>query len=258
MAQDAATPRAAQVLERGDIYFVYRPKVETPTVEGFEDVQRLYLVLHPHAQPRYRLLLIGRKQLPELHRSAEKHWGLVTTVSQDATAVRAELGRATYATKTRGERVQPAARPAGEGVYALVRHDDHAHLAYVLELPEEPGPPQEALHIAEEGSYVLSVKNPEYPGLRDAQRAAEHPVAFPARLQQRFRGRRFIAADPPDFLNYEGVELLLVGAAADVAEELGVQLEPQRETIATAEVFTDLRLAKSRQAIAPLLQGAWA
>jgi hypothetical protein len=172
--------------------------------------------------------------------------------------VRDEFGRATYATKTRGERVQPAARPAGEGVYAIVRHDDHTHLAYVLELPEEPGPPQEAFNIAEEGSYILSVKNPEHPGLHDAKSAEGRPVAFPKRLQQRFRGRRFIGADPPDFLDYAGVELLLVGAASDVIEELGVQLESQRETAATAEIFNDLRLEKSRQAIEPLLQGEWA
>ena len=81
---------------------------------------------------------------------------------------------------------------------------------------------------------------------------------FPKRLQQRFRGRRFAPVDPTDFLNYTGAEVLLMGATAEVTEELDVPLEAQQETAATAEIFTDLRLEKSRQSIAPLLQGEWA
>jgi hypothetical protein len=36
-------------------------------------------------------------------------------------------------TLTRGIRVQPEARPAGEGRYAIADHAGHTHLAYVLE-----------------------------------------------------------------------------------------------------------------------------
>jgi hypothetical protein len=258
MAQDAASSDQVDVLERGDIYFVYRPKVETPSVEGFEDVQRFYIVLHPHEKRRYRLIVVGQKQLPELHGRGEKNWGFVAKVSRAAKDVKNELTREAYTTKTRGERVQPAGRPVGEGVYAIVRHDDHTHLAYALELPQEPGSPQETFNIAHEGSYILSVKNPEVPALRGMGITEERQAAFPKRLQQRFRGRRFVEADPPDLLNYEGTELLLMGAASDVSEELGVQLEPQRETAATAEIFNDLRLEKSRQTIEPLVQGEWA
>jgi hypothetical protein len=232
--------------------------VETPTVEGFEDVQRFYMILHPHKQKCYRLILIGQKQLPELSDGGEKNWGFVDKVSRAPQEVKDILSRGTYETKTRGERVRPAGRPAGEGVYALVRHDDHTHLAYVLELPEEPGPPQETFNIAEEGSYILSVKNPEQPAPRGLGLKKERQAAFPKRLQQRFRGRRFVEVDPADFLDYEGAELLLVGAASDVVEELSVQLEPQQETAATAEIFNDLRLEKSRQSIEPLLKGEWA
>ena len=31
---------AAEVLERGDVFFVYRPKVETEEVGGLDDVRR--------------------------------------------------------------------------------------------------------------------------------------------------------------------------------------------------------------------------
>jgi hypothetical protein len=258
MAQEPAAQHEVDVLERGDIYFVYRPKAETPSVEGFEDVQRFYMVLHPYGKSRYRLIVIGQKQLPELRSGREKNWGFVAKVSRAAGPIRDELTCETYATKTRGQRVRPAGRPAGEGVYAIVWHDNHTHLAYVLELPEQPGPPQEALNIAEEGGYILSVKNPELPSPPGLGMPEERQAAFPKRLQQRFRGRRFVEVDPPDFLNYEGAELLLVGAASDVAEELSVQLEAQRETAATAEIFNDLRLEKSRQTIEPLLRGDWA
>ena len=35
-----------------------------------------------------------------------------------------------------------AASAAGEGKYSIVQHDNHTELAYILELPEVPGPTQ--------------------------------------------------------------------------------------------------------------------
>jgi hypothetical protein len=40
---------------------------------------------------------------------------------------------------------------------------------------------------------------------------------LPPSLRERFGGRRFIAANPPDLLDYEGVELVLIGAAEDAS-----------------------------------------
>lgn len=71
------------------------------------------------------------------------------------------LGEDHYDTKTRGERVRPAARPAGEGVYVLARTGSKMHLAYALELPDKPGPVQKQLNIEPEASFALSIKNPE-------------------------------------------------------------------------------------------------
>ena len=51
-------------------------------------------------------------------------------------------------------------RPAGEGVYALVLHGNHTHLAYVLELPPAPGEVQSEFNIQPEGRFVIAVKNP--------------------------------------------------------------------------------------------------
>jgi hypothetical protein len=47
------------------------------------------------------------------------------------------------------------------GAYAIVSHNNHAHLAYSLQVPEVPGEVQEAFGIGKEGSFVISVGNPE-------------------------------------------------------------------------------------------------
>src|SRR6188472_2055970 len=49
-----------------------------------------------------------------------------------------------------------AARPVGEGKYAIVKHQNHAELAYILEMPKEPGEAQRELGIEKEASYIVS------------------------------------------------------------------------------------------------------
>ena len=63
--------------------------------------------------------------------------------------------------------------------------------------------------------------------------------------------------EPPEFLDYEGVEIVLVGAGRNVAEALGIDLEPAHETAATAEIFRDLKLEESIHPLAPLFEGKW-
>jgi hypothetical protein len=53
------------LLERGDIYFLYRPEVEKEEVHGPQDVQRVYILLKPWRVRLYRLIIIGRKKLPD-------------------------------------------------------------------------------------------------------------------------------------------------------------------------------------------------
>jgi hypothetical protein len=250
--QALSSETAAHVLERGDIYFAYRPKV----ARGFEDAQRLYMILSPRGKRLYRFIIIGEKRLPAVSGAGDrKTWGFVEKVASRPEEVEDELDPETYPTKTRGERHLAAALPAGEGVYAIARHSEHSHLAYALELPAEPGEVQQALNIVKEGSYIIVVKNPEAPsppgvGLDESRRAA-----FPMELQERFQGRRFIPADPLDFLDYEGAEILLVGARQNVFSELGLQLNPEHETEATAEIFNDLKMEPSLHPLTPLVQG---
>ena len=53
---------------------------------------------------------------------------------------------------------------------------------------------------------------------------------------------RTFAVDPPEFLDHEGAEIVLIAVEADAAEELGISLEPEHETVTTAEIFRDLKL----------------
>ena len=63
---------------------------------------------------------------------------------------------AEYGTETRGKRRIAAAAPAGEGKYSIVKHDSHTELAYMLELPEIPGPTKREFEIKKEASYNIS------------------------------------------------------------------------------------------------------
>jgi len=254
MAKDDKT----EVLERGDIYFAYRPKMDVDSPKGLDDVQRFYMILSARDKGRYRLIVVGRKRLPEIEEGGGRTWAFVDKVARSPGALMEELGPETRDTKTRGERTQPAARPAGEGVYAVVRHGDHTHLAYVLELPDEAREVQRALNIRQEGSYIISVKNPDQPSARGAGLEEHAEADFPQRLQAKFKNRRFIDVDPTDFLDHAGAELLLIGAAEDVSEELGISLDAEHETVDTADFFADLRLDREQHPTEPLLKGEWA
>lgn len=246
-----------EILERGNIYFCYTPKVEHQEVEKLKDVQQFYFVLAPHAKQSYRLIVIGKKRLPEVEGSNNNNWCYVETVTDDAKEIERGLRKNTYQTKTMGERVQPAARPVGEGIYEIVRHGGNTNLVYVLELPEDLGEAQTDLGIKQEASYIITIKNPEASSPEGMGLPAEEKVDLPEHLQSRFQERRFVTAEPTEFLDYPGVELILIGASADISEELGIELDPASETEDTAEILNDLRMRKSRHPIKPLFTGEW-
>jgi hypothetical protein len=245
----------ADVLERGDIFFLYRPRVDEEQPSGLADVQRFYIVLRPESAAKFRLLVVGRKRLPDVGEH-ERTWGFVSLVTDSAEAVEKELREATYETKTRGERHLPAVRPAGEGVYAITLQDGQMHLCYALELPEQPAEVQEAFKIAPEASFALSVKNPERGqppcvGSRESQKAD-----YPDRLQTEFRGRRFGREDVK-VLDFAGAEFILVGARTDPRSAYGIELPTEEEDYRHAEIIRELHMVKSRHPIEPLFQGRW-
>ncbi len=246
-----------QILEGGDIYFFYRPRVEEKKVSSFADIERFYMILHPQNKKKYRLIVLGEKKLPQISDGDRVNWGFIENVSDVPQGVEDELDKKEYGTKTRGERYREAARPAGEGKYAIADHKNHTHLVYDLELPETPKEVQNALNIEKEASYVISIKNPTKPtptrvGLRPSEKAH-----YPSQLQNLFHERRFISTDVPDFLNYKDTEILLIGASENIAKELGIELHPEKEKEDTAEIFNDLKLEKNQHIIEPLFRGGW-
>ncbi|KAG2268450.1 hypothetical protein Bca52824_063005 [Brassica carinata] len=182
-----------------------------------------------------RFIVMGKKTLPDPSKKSQPFWE-------------------EYQTKTRGHRHKPPARAVGEGIYRILRHKPtptrkhHTHLVYKLEFPSrtEKHEPQESMNIEPEGSFLIQVRNPEqgrggrgseFRGLKRKRKAQ-----FPAHLQAHLGHTRFGAADPPDFLNYEG-------------GRVGVELESEGEG---DESSCDLVKTFGDDVDAtPLLRGTW-
>lgn len=172
-----------------------------------------------------------------------------------------------YETKTRGHRHKPPARAVGEGIYRILRHKPnptrkhHTHLVYKLEFPSESQTraqePQESMNIEPEGSFLIQIRNPEQGGGRSGFGGLQRKrkAQFPAHIQAHLGHTRFGPADPPDLLNYEGCELLLISASDDIEEELGLELEPEGDS---DESTCDLLKTFGDDVEAtPLLRGTW-
>jgi hypothetical protein len=248
----------SEIIEQGDIFFFYRPKVGTEEVKDIKDVQRFYMIVLPEDNNKYRLFLIGQKQLPEIvegkSTSEEKNWALNILTTSNPDDIHKELMPSEYTTETRGKRRLAAAAPVGEGKYTIVKHGNHTELAYILELPEIPGPTQREFEIKKEASYIISVKNPDVkvPGFAASEKNPEYPKA----LKEKFGDKRWINVDEPDLLNYENTQLLLIGAKKkDIEEELGVDIDEEKETERSADLFKELKLKKEQVPLKPLLKG---
>ncbi|KAJ3119060.1 hypothetical protein HDU96_003235 [Phlyctochytrium bullatum] len=268
------------VLERGRLFFFYRPRVSLHESHGIDDLQRFFFLMCPLSEAHWpahgvkveegeeggkqeerevghekqarhegrkvkkeegevqhqktyetmeskcRLMMMGKKRFPKGH---ERFWGRVDHVGGLDKAKEA-LGQKEYDTATRGHRVTESARMCGEGLYIIATKRGSTHLAYVLEHPAEPGEVQEELGIEKQATYVMTVKVST--GLvscsinRDAKNPSTNlsrPVQIPQEHQHLFGSRRFIPANPPSLLDTVGIEFLLIGAHADVVEDLGAE-----------------------------------
>jgi hypothetical protein len=223
----------ARVLERGDLYFLYRPRLGEPGVRAQHQVQRLW-ILHPHGLARYRRLVVGKKRMPEAGEH-ERFWAYVDRVATKPETIVEDLRDPRYETKSRSGRLLDPARPAARGVYAVADHDGHVHFAYRLELPREPGIVPRELRIASEASYVVAMRHPKL----DERHGRFDPLTVA-------------------HLDTVGNELVLIAASADVYAELGIELDVARETESAAEMFTELALDRREHSVEPMLEGEWA
>ncbi|OWM81930.1 hypothetical protein CDL15_Pgr007969 [Punica granatum] len=223
-------------------------------------------------QPLFRFIIMGRKSLPDPTKRSRPYWGfveMVTTSIEDAkTALRGEE----YDTATRGHRHSPPARAVGEGIYRILRHNTssgtksskkaHTHLIYRLEFPGEDNEngPQRSLNIEREGSFLIQIRNPDLHGVEgDGGRFRgiqnKRKALFPAHLQGQFGQLMWGPADPPDMLNYEGCEFLLIAASDDLEEELGLDLKTDASCCDLICTFGEDASASTSNT---LLKGTWA
>lgn len=78
----------------------------------------------------------------------------------------------------------------------------------------------------------------------------------PKTLDDKFGDRRWINVEEPDFLNYENTQLLLIGAKKkNVEEELGIDIDDEKETERSADLFKELKVRKEEVPLKPLLKG---
>lgn len=244
------------ILEEGDIFFLYRPKVNENEPAGMDDVQRFEMVMRPRGGDNLRVMVIGKKRLPDISDHG-REWGFVESVKSSGKKLEKDTRAETRETETRGEQENPAYRPAGEGVYAVSLEDGQMHLSFALELPDEPDDVQKALRIPPEASYALSVKNPEKGQPANAGLSEDDKADYPERLQEKFDDRRF-AAETLELLDYEGAEFVLVGSRTNPQSEYDVDLDADEEDYDSADTIRYLHMVKSRHPVEPLFEGEWA
>ena len=171
--REASTP--SSILEKGIIYFFFRGRVGIDEPSDVGDIARSYIVLRPlpHGAKlgdgpigddgNNRLLALPKKVLPLSGRDrfmvfVEKAKTSIEDIKNNV------LTSSDYATKTAGTRHTPAATPVGEGVYAITTTGRESHLAYILTIPSELSEVQKDVGLRERGSFVTSLKNPQYAG----------------------------------------------------------------------------------------------
>jgi hypothetical protein len=256
-----------EILEQGDIYFFYRPKKGAEEVKGIKDIRRFFMVTAPERTKDtkengdknqfYRLFVIGKKSLPEIRKSearaSERYWARVGGIFKDANELTKELLSDEF-------RKGDAARPVGEGKYAIVRYHQHAELAYILEMPEQPGEAQNELGIQKEASYVISVINPKkIPAPTAGYPSTEEPPKYPEEVLKDFNEtENFVPLTRnTKFIDYQNAQIILIGAREGrdvIKSEIGIEIE-EDESHQPADIFNKLKVRKDQVPIRPLTEG---
>ncbi|KAJ5459998.1 uncharacterized protein N7458_001550 [Penicillium daleae] len=216
---------ASNVLEKGIIYFFFRPRVNIEDPQGMEDVSRSFFVLRPtplgaeldsgqgpvDKDARCRLLMLPKKKFPTSGR--ERDMGFVEKANQSMKDLQEKFfAGSTYQTSTRGERHIEEARPYAEGVYALTSTRRATHLAYVLTIPSEVGEIQDNFGLDQRGSFIVQSKNPKFPGPSFARLPKE--PEYPQSVLERFDDLRWVPLQP-EFIEYPNAQFLMIGEAQD-------------------------------------------
>jgi hypothetical protein len=219
-----------QIIEQGDIYFFYKPKRDVTHAYSIEDVSRFFIVLAPSGDAPPRYIVMGNKKMPRINDGDKTSWGFVQIVGSRGFEIQSPQTEV---------RKKGASRPAGEGIYALLRHRDHTHLLYTLELPSSVGAVQRAFHIEREADYIIM------------ERPVERSPTSPDAPFSNFSSMHTVAN-----LNRRGTEVLLVGVGSDIGR-LGITATKDRETVLTADIINRLKMNTNRHPLTALISGNW-
>ncbi|MCJ1422523.1 hypothetical protein MMC29_000403 [Sticta canariensis] len=227
--RDESTP--SSIFEKGIIYFFFRGRVGIDEPSNVDDVARSYIVLRPipHGSKlgdgpigdagTNRLLALPKKVLPTSPK--DRFMIFVEKAKASMEDIKSSFASSDYATKTAGTRHTPAATPIGEGVYAITTTGRESHLAYILTIPSELSEVQKDVGLQQRGSFVTSVKNPQYAGPANAT-LPEGPK-YPQEILDEFRSLRWMPLQPK-LLDYVNTQFLVIGHADNDLEKATKQL----------------------------------
>jgi hypothetical protein len=254
-----------QVLEQGDIYFFYRPKKNSQEVKGIDDIRRFFMVTASESNVKksqsnddnqfYRLFVIGKKSLPEIRdseaRASERYWARVGGIFENKHDLTKELFSDEF-------RKGDGARPTGFGKYIIVKHKNHAELAYKLETPQEPGEAQKEFSIEKEASYIISVINPKKPTPAGYPSSEESPK-YPDKVLKEFdENETFVSLTKnTNYIDYLNAQVILIGAREGkdtINREFGIDIE-EFGSEKSRDIFKKLDISKDEIPTRPLTKG---
>jgi uroporphyrinogen-III synthase len=156
--------------------FFTRNRVGIDDADSVGDLQRTFFVLRPLPKDaklgegaipdlkNNRLFALPKKTFPKSHN--DRFMAFVEKANTSVQQLKDEFFKGSeYETKTQGTRQVDPVTPVAEGVYAITRTEDRTtHLIYSTTIPSDLGEIQQDLGIKDQGSFVISVKNPERSG----------------------------------------------------------------------------------------------
>lgn len=210
----------SSILEKGVIYFFTRNRVGIEDADSVGDLQRTFFVLRPmpkgaklgdgalEDQSNNRLFALPKKAFPKSHN--DRFMAFVEKANTTIKDLKKSFFAADeYETKTQGTRRTEPVTPIAEGVYAITRTEDRTtHLVYSTTIPSELGEVQEDLGIKSQGSFIISVKNPERSG--PASASLPQKPDFSKEIIEEFRGLAWSGVQPK-YLDHAYCQILLIG-----------------------------------------------
>ncbi|KAF3035138.1 hypothetical protein E8E12_006342 [Didymella heteroderae] len=218
----------SNILEKGVIYFFTRNRVSVDEAESVGDLQRTFFVLRPlpagaklgdgavQDLKNNRLFALPKKVFPKSHN--DRFMAFVEKANTSIQDLKDNFFQGSeYNTQTQGTRRDDPVTPIAEGVYLITRTEDATtHLVYSTTIPSEIGEVQEDLGIKDQGSFVISVKNPERSGPANA--SLPQKPDFSKEIIEEFRGLAWSEVKPK-YLDHEYCQILLIGENTDKAVE---------------------------------------